>query len=263
MAPKTIQKRRNQAADVGGRGHKGLQPTGKPRGRPRRVEDQQREIPAPKKRRQSAVSKNGAMQGSTSAGGDRLQRSTSPSMRTGSAFSVPEAAAGTKTINAPPGQVEAFADASGLLNSDDPVLLSINASPSIIWENGNDGNLPHAAGMPSITTPLGQHVPGPIKQKIINGEFVELASLLPDSGLEGEATAGFTVSSAGTISMTPPRIKHITSIEQWTDAFVTFMAILGTRHPNRAPELLKYMTIIRDAARKFPGMGWREYDIQF
>jgi len=41
------------------------------------------------------------------------------------------------------------------------------------------------------------------------------------------------------------------------------MAIYWTRHPTRGPELLKYMSIIRDAVKKFPGMGWYEYDLQF
>jgi hypothetical protein len=35
------------------------------------------------------------------------------------------------------------------------------------------------------------------------------------------------------------------------------------RHPDKAPELLKYVSIIREAAQKFPGYGWREYDKQF
>ena len=41
------------------------------------------------------------------------------------------------------------------------------------------------------------------------------------------------------------------------------MSIFSTKHQTRATELMKYMSIIRDAAVKFPGTGWAEYDTHF
>jgi len=117
------------------------------------------------------------------------------------------------------------------------------------------------AGIMSITAPLGGHISILIKQKIINGEFVELGTLLP--GYEKVPSHGFTISQTGVLAPLPPRSRPILSIEQWTDAFLIFTAIFISQHPDRATELLKYTSIIRDAARKFHGSGWRDYDIEF
>ena len=45
--------------------------------------------------------------------------------------------------------------------------------------------------------------------------------------------------------------------------FYYFCNLYNQRHPGRVSELVQYMFVIRDAARKFPGMGWRNYDEQF
>lgn len=116
-------------------------------------------------------------------------------------------------------------------------------------------------GLMSITAPLGGHVSTAMRQKIVNGEFVDLGALL--FGRETEPTQGFTFNASGALIAIPQRTRQIFTIDQWTDAFITFTAIFVTQHPHRAPELLKYMNIIREAAHKFAGPGWRQYDIEF
>jgi len=117
----------------------------------------------------------------------------------------------------------------------------------------------------STTAPLGSQVPLANKQKIWNGEYIDLCCLLPDYRADVLTGAPmFSVNPSGTISVVnAARPRQIASVELWTDAFLTFMAIYCTRHPDRVQELLKYMSIVRDIARKFPGVGWREYDCQF
>jgi len=154
------------------------------------------------------------------------------------------------------GQVEdhVFVD-SGSVISSPPLALDVLHIGSPQVEESN--------GIHSITLPLGCHVPLPIKNKIWQGEFVDLAALLCDQSTDRESAPTFVISPTGALSVTTPRPKNIMSIEQWTDAFLVFTAIAGARHPERTPELLKYISIIREAAHKFPGMGWREYDLQF
>jgi hypothetical protein len=122
----------------------------------------------------------------------------------------------------------------------------------------------HTSALTSITMPLGGHVSMSLKQKIWDGEFVEMAAMLVDNGNDRNYSApSFTISSNGSLSVAAPKHRPITSIEVWTDAFLTFASIFGARHHERLQELLKYASVIRDAARKFPGRGWLEYDSQF
>ena len=57
--------------------------------------------------------------------------------------------------------------------------------------------------------------------------------------------------------------RKLDTVDKWTSAFHTFMAIFTARHPSRFAELLKYAETIRLAAAQFPGFGWRSYDEQF
>ena len=55
----------------------------------------------------------------------------------------------------------------------------------------------------------------------------------------------------------------IGSVEKWTDAFFIFACVYLTAYPDKAPELLCYMFIIREAAIRQKGFCWRDYDEQF
>ncbi|CAH3156539.1 unnamed protein product, partial [Porites evermanni] len=47
----------------------------------------------------------------------------------------------------------------------------------------------------------------------------------------------------------------ITSIDRWLDAFAIYFAVIVSVYPSRAADLIAYQQLIRDAARKFPGMA--------
>lgn len=127
-----------------------------------------------------------------------------------------------------------------------------------------DSGLTSDLGVTAMTLPLGAAVGQAIKEKIWKGEFIELSSLLPSNPRNYETGIGtLSLSPSGVVTCMPPKQNHISSIEQWTDAFIVFISIFCIRHPVKVPELLKYMSIVRDAAKKFPGGGWIEYDQQF
>jgi hypothetical protein len=56
--------------------------------------------------------------------------------------------------------------------------------------------------------------------------------------------------------------SKINSIEQWTTAFISFMSIFCTAHPNRFQELATYMLDGRLGAKRNPELGWKLYDEQ-
>ena len=55
----------------------------------------------------------------------------------------------------------------------------------------------------------------------------------------------------------------IGSVEKWTDACFIFASVYLTAYPDKAPELLHYMFIVREAAIRRKGFCWRDYDEQF
>lgn len=120
----------------------------------------------------------------------------------------------------------------------------------------------------SVCSQVGGSVPQNIRQKIFNGEYIDLALLLmnpePDQWNNGGQPVALSVDQEGNIVWKKDVAKSkITSIKAWTDAFLVFTSVFLEAHPTRAQELLKYMTLVRFAASKFGGWGWRSYDQQF
>jgi hypothetical protein len=143
----------------------------------------------------------------------------------------------------------------------DGALSSVTQAEDAKWGSG--------IGMPSMTLPLGFHVPLALKEKIWRGEFIELGLLLEGSGAINWDNSSFgeqgmlSLSAKGLICYAPKQSRKIESLEQWTDAFTVFMAIFCTRHPGKSQELLKYMSVVRNAARQFSTAGAINYDEEF
>ena len=150
--------------------------------------------------------------------------------------------------------------------------LGLSASPAPPTPGlpvGADTTYPMQPAMLScVCDELGGEVPGTIKDKIWKGEFFELGRLLKRDS-EARDDSGFQAlslcsSDSGSYLTLRPQSKApiITSIEQWTSAFLIFASIYLERHCMRARELLKYMDIIRSIVR-FGAYNWRTYDTQF
>ena len=125
------------------------------------------------------------------------------------------------------------------------------------------GNNVLPAPVPSIHADLGFHVSENIKNKIISGQYVDLGSLL-DMQLGEPETRTLEFSQSGQLVMKPMlKSKTISTIEMWSDAFLVYASIFLAAHPHRVQEILKYMNVVRLAAKQHPGTGWRSYDQQF
>mgnify|MGYP002803547148 FL=1 len=103
-------------------------------------------------------------------------------------------------------------------------------------------------------------------KQIQTGEFFELFKLLPKSlfAPTNEQPVSLTLeNSVIKVKTSTKSVTNITDIEQWTTAFTTYMSVFTHVFPNRAQELLQYMSIIRHAAQCHKGVGWCIYDIKF
>lgn len=107
------------------------------------------------------------------------------------------------------------------------------------------------------------------EDKILRGEYIDFALLLPDSITSPqvpELRVRFDDSGPGStsnMSVVRKRKPAIDTFHKWVVAFTTYTIVLVTAFPRRALELFKYQQIISDAAAKFKGLSFLTYDEQF
>lgn len=56
--------------------------------------------------------------------------------------------------------------------------------------------------------------------------------------------------------------KSIKSIEQWTSAFLKFLAVYSEKYPKQIPAVIKHGEIVRELASRCLGLAWLTYDKQ-
>lgn len=105
------------------------------------------------------------------------------------------------------------------------------------------------------------------KLKIWNGEFVDLTTLLKQNFVAtcpGNLSGPLTMQNNNLYVQTAQKkIKQITSIEMWTDAFINFIIVYIQKHSEKMSDILRYLTIIRETATSNPLQKWLSYDEQF
>ena len=123
----------------------------------------------------------------------------------------------------------------------------------------------------NISTPLvsahddlSLHVPKSIKEKIWNGEYIDISVLLnkEPSSLDTCTQKLVMVNGELIIKQAQEPVK-IMDVEKWTNAFIIFSSVLIAKHPEHAQGLLKYMNSIRLGASRHQGLGWKAYDAQY
>ena len=115
---------------------------------------------------------------------------------------------------------------------------------------------------------LASHLTKTITTAITNGEYVDFANLLPLFSLLNDTLNSQLSLKVGEQGLTIPlpsssKRPRIATIDKWLDAFAISFSVLVSAHPLRASDLIAYQQLIRDAARKFPGMAWYVYDAEF
>ena len=114
---------------------------------------------------------------------------------------------------------------------------------------------------PSVHVTLGVNNSFSNREKIINGQYLDLGGLLGTKMRDHNDRAINLVN--GELCAWERSSPTIATIEQWTDAFILFMNIYVGAHPNKIHQLLKYLHSIRLGASRFSGQGWKLYDEQF
>ena len=115
---------------------------------------------------------------------------------------------------------------------------------------------------------LASHLTKATSTAITNGEYVDFVTLLPMTFLLTDTIQSHLNLKVGDQGLTIPlpsssKRPKITSIDRWLDAFAIYFAVIVSVYPSRAADLIAYQQLIRDAARKFPGMAWYVYDVEF
>ena len=116
---------------------------------------------------------------------------------------------------------------------------------------------------------ISAHVKLPLKEKVWNGEYIDLA-LLVEKQMDNEEEEGFRMvtDSTGKIMFTParaPQSRKSLGIGAWTSAFHVYMSIYLEKHASFSTMqgMLSYMETLRNAAITYGGDGWLMYDKQF
>ena len=140
--------------------------------------------------------------------------------------------------------------------------------PAVVNKTNAVCYTPLSATVPTVSLPP---VPPRIKEKIISGEFIDLATLLPKAmflgSIEPETSKSLTAHLTPTgndLSVWPqPSSKKISSFVSWMEAWNIYLAIIINHSPARAPQLVAYQRIITSASIHYPLSAWLNYDVQF
>ena len=97
----------------------------------------------------------------------------------------------------------------------------------------------------SIHNTIAAHVSHVPKQKIISGQYIDLALLLENTTFESTHDQKLVLNNGELIMRPRPTDHKINSIEKWTDAFIIFLRVYGLSHPEKMLDLVKYMHTIR------------------
>ncbi len=103
-------------------------------------------------------------------------------------------------------------------------------------------------------------MPARLVKKILKGEYVDMAELLQDNmeverrraGPDGEMAQG-----------SRPSRREIPDILSWLHCFSLYAAIVGSRYPEKAKDLLAYQALMISEQRRCGRRGWLLYDAAF
>jgi len=120
----------------------------------------------------------------------------------------------------------------------------------------------HTPFTDSVSTSIFSQIKSSICKDIWRNKFVDLALLLPNS-TPATANDQITINMKDMSVAQTQKPRRITSIEAWTTAFVRYTAVYTSRFPHQAPQLCKYMEIVRDIATRGSSLAFATYDIKF
>lgn len=153
----------------------------------------------------------------------------------------------------------AIANSSGETNST-PVTQSITDFVQNILTSGEPATPKSAPICLTDGIPLAAPISHRLKAKIWGDQFIDLRLLLQRQ----EEPISLSIATGSiTVQHNATKNKMPLSIQQWTDAFLIFMAVYLERHQNQASHLLKYCFFIRELQKTLGDKAWITYDESF
>ncbi|XP_069109002.1 uncharacterized protein, partial [Argopecten irradians] len=106
--------------------------------------------------------------------------------------------------------------------------------------------------------PLYQKVAPKLRQKIWDGEFLDLSQILDE-----QTAPKYTLQldDSGSVGLTQANQKKFLNIERWTDAFSIFSSVYRQKYPEATEGLATYQHVVRNIAKA--GGAWYTYDTSF
>ena len=105
-----------------------------------------------------------------------------------------------------------------------------------------------------------------LRKKIGTFEYIDLSLLLKQNFVHNTQENLNTlqiIDGKLVVQSKSKKVKSINSINMWTEAFITYIQVVIENHPNKAHELLKYLSVICGASDECPTVQWVQYDQQF
>ena len=190
-------------------------------------------------------------------------------------------------INSSPGFAAGLSSGNIIIPSFVSTYCSLGNSslshPSLFGSRGvSSGALPATSQFfsPAFSTPTLAHSvasllhkpfvvgPGysPILEKLVTkikaGQFVDLADLLPEN-VKAQDSEPQTYLDGKLLVSTKKRVREITDVVTWVEAFTVYMWIFCCTHPSRWHDVTQYKLLILQTARQFSGKAWLHYDSAF
>jgi len=94
-----------------------------------------------------------------------------------------------------------------------------------------------------------------LKEKVWNFEYVDLALFLIQKFVDNinDQPLNLKILNGKFVARKKlNKIKNVDNISTWSDAFINYGQVLIENHPQKARELFKYMTVIRNIAQHNP-----------
>ena len=111
------------------------------------------------------------------------------------------------------------------------------------------------------------HIEPALRQKIEQGEFIDLDKLLPSEkggvSMVQDNRLGLVYEDGEAFLAPAKKVNKINSIRKWDSAFRVYATIFTEANPHRASELLQYVQVIHLAAANNPWENVSYYDFTF
>ena len=115
---------------------------------------------------------------------------------------------------------------------------------------------------PFVIGPGYSPIPAKLVTKLRAGQFVDLADLLPEN-VKAQDSEPQSYLDGKLLVSTKKRVREITDIVTWVEAFTVYMWIFCCTHSSRWQDMTQYKLLILQTARQFSDKAWLHYDTAF